>query len=261
VKTHLTGFLQEKKSSPMVGTARFELIEMSELESSEKKQLGTYGFIKGARYFIAGASVLGEPSLEIENYGYLLETIILKATDLGLGTCWIGGSFKKSAFSEKIRTAPNETVPAITPLGHRAGQRLAEKVMKWSVKAKKRQPWSSLFFEGSVDQPLTEKKAGKYAVPLEMVRLGPSAANAQPWRVIKVAKEDEFNFFIKKKKGFAKSRTLLIFSDLSRLDIGIAICHFDLTAKELKLKGKWSFDRQDVSHPDDFRYVATWTSQ
>ncbi|MFW9991175.1 MAG: nitroreductase family protein [Candidatus Odinarchaeota archaeon] len=260
VRICLIDFLKENKSDPFGGTARFELIEMAELEPGERKQLGTYGFIQDARYFIAGA--MKESSHGFENYGYQLETIILLATDIGLGTCWLGGTFKRSAFGERINTTEDEIAPAIASIGYPAEPRLAEKVVKWSVKSRKRLPWSSLFFEETVDSPLTEKQAGKYALPLEMVRLGPSSANGQPWRVIKERETKEFHFFIRsKKKRISGIRNLLAYPNLTRIDVGIAMCHFDLTRRELGLKGTWSFRGQDMNYPDSFQYIATWIGQ
>ena len=38
----------------------------------------------------------------MEDFGYLMERVILYATALGLGTCWLGGTLTKSSFAEKI---------------------------------------------------------------------------------------------------------------------------------------------------------------
>ena len=58
-------------------------------------------------------SAVGEKNLE--DFGYTMERIILFATDLGLGTCWLGGSFTKSRFAEKISANGSERVPAEAP--------------------------------------------------------------------------------------------------------------------------------------------------
>ncbi|MFX1387858.1 MAG: nitroreductase family protein, partial [Promethearchaeota archaeon] len=102
--------------SNYAGKARFKLISVPEFTSNEKKKLGTYGFIKGAQDFIVGA--VQKSQLSREHYGYLLETIILAATDIGLGTCWLGGFFNRSLFASKIERTPDEIVPAITPIGY-----------------------------------------------------------------------------------------------------------------------------------------------
>lgn len=41
-------------------------------------------------------------------------------------------------------------------------------------------------------------------------------------------------------------------------DIGIAKCHFELTAKELGLKGKWE-NQNNISLPNEWEYMTTWS--
>jgi len=53
---------------------------------------------------------VGPGAKNLEDYGYLMEAIILKATELNLGTCWLGGSFTQSNFARKINAADNEIV-------------------------------------------------------------------------------------------------------------------------------------------------------
>ena len=50
--------------------------------------IGTYGSIKNASMFILGTITQSERCFE--SYGYLFEQVVLKATDLGLSTCWLG---------------------------------------------------------------------------------------------------------------------------------------------------------------------------
>ena len=46
---------------------------------------------------------------------------------------------------------------------------------------------------------------------------------------------------------------------LKLLDIGIAICHFDLTTRELKQKGSWIINKPEVSNvKDTHHYIASW---
>jgi len=78
---------------------RFELLVATEEDRSALKGLGTYGLISGNTGFIAGAVGAGERNLE--DYGYRLEEIVLYASSIGLGTCWLGGSFTRSSFAAR----------------------------------------------------------------------------------------------------------------------------------------------------------------
>jgi len=43
-----------------------------------------------------------------------------------------------------------------------------------------------------------------------------------------------------------------------RLDIGIAVSHFDITAKELGVEGIWVFEDPSISDSDDYIYIISW---
>lgn len=238
--------------SKYAGKARFRLLSIPEFNSKEKKKLGTYGFIKGAQDFIVGAVEKSEYNRE--HYGYLMETIILAATDIGLGTCWLGGFFNRSLFSAKINCTSDEIIPAITPIGYSAQRTVREKVIRSFAKADKRLPWDQLFFEGNHSVSLSKEKAGKYSKLLEMVRLGPSAGNKQPWRIFKEPNREVFHFYtINPKDG-----RFLQYSKFRPIDIGIAVSHFDLTAKELGINGNWILETPQIPGADDLIYKITW---
>ena len=126
-----------------------------------------------------------------------------------------------------MKLAPDEMMPCASPLGYAAKKMsVRETVMRKSIKADERLPFDELFFDSSLETPLTPKKAGILAEPLEMVRLAPSAVNRQPWRVI--AKDNTAHFYLKRSKGAKPDGKL----DMQMIDMGIALCHFALTAKE-----------------------------
>ncbi len=232
------------------GKCRFELIGMPEFAPNEKKKIGIYGIIKGAQEFVVGA--VEKTKYDRENYGYMMEAIILSATDMGLGTCWLGGFFNQSLFASKINSTPNEIVPAITPIGYLAEKRRArEKMIRTFIKADKRYPWDRLFFENNFSKPLVQEKAGDHYTLLEMVRLGPSASNKQPWRIVKESNKNIFHFYIVRSEDKR-------YYPFQRLDIGIAVCHFDLSAKELGMEGKWEFAQPDIPESEGFMHVISW---
>jgi nitroreductase len=232
---------------------RFKIVEGPTSGRNERKTIGTYGFILGAREFIVGA--IKRSQYDLEQYGYTLEAIILRATEMGLGTCWLGGTFNKSVFAERINIQEDERLPAITPVGYSASKRrFKERVIRSMAKSKARLPWESVFYVNSFKTHLSKKEAGQYDIPLEMVRLGPSAGNKQPWRIVKEKGDETFHFYLKRTQGrFSES-----YNALSRLDIGIATCHFDLVTKEMNLYGRWSFSDPQIAHPDDLSYKISW---
>jgi nitroreductase len=232
--------------------ARFSLTTKHTADSQKAVQLGTYGVISGASSFIVG--ILDRNEKKEPEFGCAFEKIILFATDLGLQTCWLGGTFKKSDFEQSISIRENEYIPIVSPVGiKKEKQRMLESAMRTLVSANKRKPWNELFFEKDGSTPLTEQAAGTYAVPLEMLRLGPSASNKQPWRIIKDNRS--FHFFLCRAKGYGATQY-----DMQKNDIGIAQCHFELTAHERRLKGSWQ-KREHITGPNQWEYIATWDSE
>jgi nitroreductase len=195
-----------------------------------------------------------------EDYGYLLEKIILYATDLGLGTCWLGGTFTKSSFAGKINARPNELVPAVSPVGYIAEKpRRIETWLKSRRGTKRRRSWEEIFFDSEFGNPLPKEDLDGYATVLEMVRLGPSASNRQPWRILK--KDNMWHFYLQRTPGYRDNRLTrwTTVADLQRIDMGIAMCHFELTALESGLSGCWSVGEPDMNKLDiHTEYTVTW---
>ncbi|RPI54099.1 MAG: hypothetical protein EHM56_06580, partial [Chloroflexi bacterium] len=228
---------------------RFNLIAAAEQDSRELRGLGTYGFIKNARGFLVGTTCPGQKNLE--DYGYRLEQAILYATDLNLGTCWLGGSFTKSSFARKISASRDERIPAVVSLGYVPDEDQARQTLvRRQVGADRRLPWEDLFFDSRFGTALARERARRYATPLEMVRLGPSASNKQPWRVVQAG--GAFHFYMQRTKGYRDglAQRLLRVEDMQRVDLGIAMCHFELTARELGLKGHWVVQEPKIEKPD-----------
>jgi hypothetical protein len=257
-RQRLQAYMETLRAGPLGAPVRFELVAATEQDTSALKNLGTYGFIKGATGFIVGAAGAGPRNLE--DYGYALELIILMASDLGLGTCWLGGTFTKSSFAEKISAQPDELVPAVASVGYVADVAQAKNTqLRRRIGADQRKPWQELFFDGAFGAPLTSADAGAYAMPLEMVRVGPSASNKQPWRVVRSGQA--WHFYVQRTPGYRRSilQQLVKVDDMQRVDLGIAMCHFELAARQLNVQGKWAAAEPSIRKPDELlEYVVSW---
>ena len=76
-----------------------------------------------------------------------------------------------------------------------------------------------------------------------MVRLSPSANNVQEWRVLL---DDEALHFYKKP-----------YLTFDSIDMGIALCHFELSCKELGIDGKLEVLNNPPAN-DKIIYVISW---
>ncbi len=213
--------------------------------------MSAYGLFKNLRSFIAG--IIEKADFHHMSYGYAMEHIVLKATELGLGTCW-AAYFDRHAI-EGINIKEDQTIPAIILIGYPAEERtVKEKIARFAIRASKRHDWRKIFFHGDLSNPLSKEAAGPYAEALEFLRLSPSAGNAQPWRIVKDQSKHSYHFFKKVvNQGYEKNK-------LHDIDIGIAMCHFELGAAKNGLEGKWDLTEPLLPNlPDKTTYMISWT--
>jgi len=251
----LREFLRSNSSGPFGNLLRFELIDLTEAERAELKSLGTYGVITGASLFIAGAVTRGARAME--DFGFGMERNILFATAQGLGTCWLGGTLNRAGFARKIGLTPDELMPAISPVGYPTEKRsLTDKTIRFMAKSDKRKPWEELFFDGKQGNPLGKENAGHLASALESVRIGPSATNRQPWRIVRDVNGKALHFFLERTPGYEKMTGEI---RLQEVDMGIALCHFELASADLGIAGSWKQAKPGID-AGTMEFVATWTA-
>ncbi len=243
-KEALEGFIAIVKN-PFGAETRFRLLSIDTTE-----RIGTYGFIRGAKQYIAGCVKTG--GMDAEGYGYAMEHIVLQATALGLGTCWLG-IFKRGPFGDAMRPE-GEMMPAVVALGYPAEKRtLMDRIVASGAGARTRKPFEALFFEEDFKTPLKPQEPLREC--LEMVRIAPSASNKQPWRAVRQG--ETLHFYLAEDKAYAGNR-MLGFS-IQRVDMGIGACHFDLAAKALGLPGGFAVsDPKLAAAPEGWKYSYSW---
>lgn len=240
-------------TNPFLINIDMKLLEKNKVENAQK--LGTYGMIKGASDFIGASVKPGELSLIA--LGYEFEKLILFATSLGLGTCWLGGTFNRGEFSKAMAVDKDDIFPVISPFGHIAEKaRLSDSLVRFVAKSNTRKPWETLFFNNDFATPLADEEAGVYALPLEMVRLAPSASNKQPWRMVRVG--NVYHFYKAQSPGYSSGLGF----DIQLIDMGIAACHFHMMAINKELKGKFEvLESPMIKTPNHTHYVFSWISE
>lgn len=216
---------------------------------------GRYGLsspvIVGADCFITG-KMSHVPHAE-EAFGYSFEKIVLFAESIGVGTTWIAGTMKREAFERAMELDTDEVMPCVSPVGYPAKKMsLRESMMRKGIKADSRLDFEKLFFDGSFEKPLTEDKAGELKDALLAVRRAPSAVNKQPWRI--VVDGDKVHFYEKQSKGYVSDNGW----DTQKIDMGIALCHFELVAEECGLDVTLKIEDPELDHGDDTIYIASY---
>ncbi len=207
--------------------------------------------ITGTEAYVAG-KLARSPNAALA-FGYALETFVLYALSLGVGTVWIAGTMDRPAFERAMALGDGEIMPAITPIGYPAARRsLRDAAMRKAIRADARIPFEQLFFEDSFDKALDRTSAGVYFDALKAVRLAPSAVNKQPWRVVKQG--EAFHFYKKSSLPSDDAK-----GDVQQLDIGIALAHFMLVLDEQGISGSVTQADPGLAHAGDTAYQLTWT--
>ena len=231
-------------------TAPLKVTYLQAKTGSDEQKLGTYGVIRNAPAFL-GITVRNTDNA-METVGYQFEKIVLALTEKGIGTCWLAGTFRREQFANALELKEDELFPIVCPIGYPSDKKtFINSAFRTLSKSDQRKPWSELFFKDDFQHPLSQQDAAAYAFPLEMLRLAPSAANGQPWRI--VLQNDRFHFY---RLGSNKADHPY---DLQALDTGIAACHFELAANERKLPGHFEkLSEPDIRKPDNSKYLFTW---
>lgn len=179
--------------------------------------IGSYGRVADAPSLVAFVG----PEDAAYEIGYVGEAVILDATGAGLDTCWIAASFDAERTGNLVDLAEHEKVHAITPLGH-ATQTVStsERLMRASLRARHRLPLDAIA-PGHEQWPEWAREA------VAALRLAPSGANRQPWRL----RMDGDAMVLA-----AASKTYWT----APIDFGIAMLHAELGAAHSGVRGTWS---------------------
>lgn len=181
----------------------------------------SYGMIKGLNSCIA---IVGDKN--IENFkikaGYYGEILVLEATNMELGTCWIGGTYDRKECERYIDINQNEELICVIAIGNVLEDKsMREKLISKMNKGKK--SFSQVLLDKDCDSVPSWVEEG-----INFVLKSPSALNKQPFAYS--FKNNEIRAFnISKKHGYEE------------IDLGISMLHFELGARKENYNGKWNY--------------------
>lgn len=229
-------------TNPFDVPVEFRLLDAKEYQLSSPVIVGEHTYL--------AAKVKKEANHEIA-YGYSFEKACLYAESLGIGTVMLAASLSRSAFEKAMNVQGDEVLPTASPVGYPAEKMsIRENLMRKGLRADDRIAFGELYFEGSFDKALTKEGAGDFAEALEMARLAPSAGNKQPWRA--VVEGGKVHFYEQKSM---KDNAL---GDIQKVDVGIALCHFDLVMEESGASGRFLFENPNIIAPENVCYISTY---
>lgn len=165
--------------------------------------LAKYGWLSGVTDYFAMVGRSG-PAAE-EAIGYYGEKLVLRAQQLGLNTCWVGGTYKKA--KTDFWAAEDEKLHLVIAIGYGKNQGTPRRSKGFAAVADARGVVPDWFRRG-----------------VEAALKAPTAVNQQ-----------RFKFTLRGNVVTAKAGL----GAYTRIDLGIAKCHFELAAgKENFVWGK-----------------------
>ena len=169
--------------------------------------------------------------IAFEKCGYYGEQLILLASHLGLGTCWVAGTFDREATHAEI--GDGQGLLAIVPIGYAPDKTpFVQRKIRSGVRSRTKKPAETV----ESDMPYAELPAWVRA-GAEAIIAGPSAVNQEPvvltWRDGRLTAR----FIVRKTRP-----------EVTAADFGIAKLDFERLCGR---PGRWDWGQGSAYHPDD----------
>ncbi len=174
----------------------------------------SYGMLSGVKHCVVQICNKDDV-IALEKMGYFGELLVLKATDYGLGTCWVGGTYDPSRCPVELNN--EEAVVCTIVVGNVQGTPSGKEKFIYNMNHRKTKPMEQMYVaDGEVPNWFIEG--------MKAVEKAPSAANRQPIT---------FSY----KDGIVTAAADDIEKSFAAIDLGIAKLHFEIGAGG----GKWEF--------------------
>lgn len=251
-----------KNHKKLVDGIEIEILVKSKNDVYEKLKgvAGYKGIMLEAPHYIIILS--DEKQNYIENTGYVVESIMVKAYDLGVGSCWI--TFDDGELiKEKLSIKSDKKLAGLIALGFDDNKLKIFNEPKTGdnpSKADIRFEEDNVTIMLDVEDIVFIEKWGNRADADELqirglldafnfARFAPSSLNRQPWRFI--IDKDLVILALKKDPMVSEYD--------SKVDIGIVMLYFDLIVNNSIKDTNWQLGKPDKEYnvPDDFLIVGS----
>ena len=183
----------------------------------------------------------------MENSGYIMELMRLKAWELGLGSCWLSIG-DEEALKKVLRIENQDRLTALAAIGYQY-----KGIFKKDISLKSgRYGIEELVFlhEWGIPCPIEYLDTRGITHILHYTKFAPSWGNRQPWRFI-----------------VDGERIILAMEKDEKIDVqldgGIIMLYLEKTAMEEGIVGKWTFEeerelRQAYKVPEKYKIIASF---
>ncbi len=160
------------------------------------------------------AVIVAKRPAPMELEGFMGEALVLEATAMGLGTCWLGAGFYPDVVSRNVNLQSDEAVHCVIAIGKAELPPFAPKRMELSKLC------------GKSEAQLSELGVWQKEAVLA-ARIAPSAVNLQPWKI-----EAD-------KAGVSVLERPVIYKKYAPLDRGICMLHAAVGAYHAGREAVW----------------------
>lgn len=196
---------------------------------------GGYGMFRNARNYVACVSDVSFPNA-LQRSGYHAEHLALTALQVGVGSCFVGGTFRAEKVNVQMRV--DWKLPFILVLGYPASDkdtfmtRLSHTFMNKVIKPE------MILTHDSITIESLRNRWPVYAEALRAAACAPSALNKHPLRFRILPQEDETTY---------PSVSVIAQNDkqFTRIDMGAALYNWEQIAA-----GSWEFGATPIFYPD-----------
>ena len=169
----------------------------------------TYGQFSGVRNYLVMAGPKGEEAEE--KVGYHGEYLVLLAQTLGLNTCWVGLTYRKIPGTFTLREG--DVVHCVIALGYGVTQGVQHPM-------RPAERYYEVVAAAAESTALPADPPAWFLSGIEAALLAPTAVNQQ-----------KFKFFLHP-DGRVEAKPLFSLVGYTRVDLGIAKCHFEIGTGE-----------------------------
>jgi len=162
-----------------------------------------------APHYLAFTSETSEGHLE--NIGFIGEEIVLKLTQLGIGTCWLGSPIKQELFKTIVKVQDKQRYIILVALGY--------PVELLNLVENRKRLDKSKVIVGTYEN--------QYEPIIQAFIAAPSAVNSQPWKLS--INNNKFDLYLENKNILTK----IMLKEMNHIDMGIGLNHLYNSAKEL----------------------------
>ncbi|MBQ9068218.1 MAG: hypothetical protein IJ131_04025 [Eggerthellaceae bacterium] len=171
-------------------------------------------------------ALVGKTGAEAEEkLGYYGEQLVLVATQLGLGTCWVASTYDTDTVRADV--GEGEKLWCVLPVGY-APAKMPLKQRTLRAGLRRRDKKMDAIWHGAIPFAQVPEwvQAGVIAA-----QKGPSAVNSQPY----VFSQESADAPVRAEAVPARTT-------LENVDLGIAKCHFQVAAEACGKPGHWEWD-------------------